>query len=462
MSMPIYLMFIRVLLSVEFCSHSKPTSKGRPLYNACKLRQYRFLLLLYLALLVPGPVSADDRSSSHPDDRPENRPKVRAITAFIHLNPSDYKRQLAETAQTLNIAKKKFEQCGWMVETIRITTQPFPEFVRGLPKAKALALLLDLDKLAAGSYEFNVGPAMMRDSDDPAMIDLAAEFLARAKVTNSSAVVAAEDGIHWQTIPRVASLVKYIANHTPHGQGNFRFAATAMVSPYGPFYPASYHTAGGGKFARVKFAIGLESANVVLRVLSENKGMPQRAAAQLSSELSRYASEAEAIAKNFSRESGWDYLGLDPTPAPAGDISIGAAIEAYTGHPLGSSGTLSTAFLITTAVRSVAAKQVGYSGLMLPVLEDQRLAQRWSEGRISLDAFLAYSSVCAAGLDTVPLPGDVSEEQIARILGDVASLAFKWHKPLSARLLPVRGKRAGEESDFDDPYLTNATIQPLP
>ena len=35
--MPIYLMFIRVLLSLEFCSHSKPTSKGRPLYNACKL-----------------------------------------------------------------------------------------------------------------------------------------------------------------------------------------------------------------------------------------------------------------------------------------------------------------------------------------------------------------------------------------------------------------------------------------
>ena len=406
-----------------------------------------------IALLVSGPVSADDR----PEDRPENRPKVRTITAFIRLNPSDYKRQLADTAQTLNIAKKNFEQSGWVVETTRITTQPFPEFVRGLPREKALALLLELDSLAAGSYEFNVGPAMMKDSDDPSMVDLAAEFLARAKVTNSSAVIAAEDGIHWQTIQRVAHLVKYIAENTPHGQGNFRFAATAMVSPYGPFYPASYHTAGGGKFA-----IGLESANVVLRVLSETKGMPQPASAKLSSELSRYAQEAEAIAQNFARESAWEYLGLDPTPAPEGDVSIGAAIEAYTGHAVGSSGTLSTAFLITTAVRSVPVQQVGYAGLMLPVLEDERLAQRWSDGKLSIDALLSYSSVCATGLDTVPLPGDVTEEQIARILGDVAALASKWHKPLTARLLPVKDKHAGDQSNFDDPHLTNATIQVLP
>jgi uncharacterized protein (UPF0210 family) len=424
------------------------------------LRQHHFLLLLCVALFAPGLFSADERSRSRSDDRPEDRPKVRTITAFIRLNSSGYKQQLSETAQALNLAKKKFEQRGWVVETIRITTQPFPEFVHGLPREKALELLLDLDRLAAGSYEFNVGPAMMQDSDDLAMIDLAAEFLARAKVTNSSAVIAAEDGIHWQSIPRVARLVKYLANNTPHGQGNFRFAASAVVSPYGPFYPASYNT--GGEGARVKFAIGLESANVVIRVLSENKDMPQAASAKLSGELSRYAREAEAIAQDFARESGWDYLGLDPTPAPAGDISIGAAIEAYTGHAVGSSGTLSAAFLITTAVRSVPVKQVGYAGLMLPVLEDERLAERWSQGKLSIDALLSYSSVCATGLDTVPLPGDVTEEQIARILADVAALASKWHKPLTARLLPVKDKHAGDKSDFDDPHLTNATIQALP
>ena len=40
--------------------------------------------------------------------------------------------------------------------------------------------------------------------------------------------------------------------------------------------------------------------------------------------------------------------------------------------------------------------------------------------------------------------------------------AVKWKKPLSARLQPVAGKKAGERTEFDDPFLTNAVIQPLP
>jgi hypothetical protein len=66
------------------------------------------------------------------------------------------------------------------------------------------------------------------------------------------------------------------------------------------------------------------------------------------------------------------------------------------------------------------------------------------------------------GLDTVPLPGDITEEQLARIIGDVATLAYKWNKPLSARLLPAPGKKAGERTEFNDPRLANATLQALP
>jgi uncharacterized protein (UPF0210 family) len=55
----------------------------------------------------------------------------------------------------------------------------------------------------------------------------------------------------------------------------------------------------------------------------------------------------------------------------------------------------------------------------------------------------------------------VSIEQLDMIIGDMASLAFKWHKPLSARLLPVKGKGPGDVTEFDDPFLVNATIQPL-
>jgi uncharacterized protein (UPF0210 family) len=96
------------------------------------------------------------------------------------------------------------------------------------------------------------------------------------------------------------------------------------------------------------------------------------------------------------------------------------------------------------------------------VMEDKLLARRWAEGTYTTDALLAYSAVCGTGLDTVPFPGDISEEQIARILGDVASLAWKWHKPLSARLQPVKGKKAGDSTEFQDEYLFNTTLHGLP
>ena len=99
---------------------------------------------------------------------------------------------------------------------------------------------------------------------------------------------------------------------------------------------------------------------------------------------------------------------------------------------------------------------------MVPVLEDNLLAKRWAEGTFSIDSVLAYSAVCGTGLDTIPLPGDVSLDQMERIFSDVASLAVKWNKPLSARLQPIAGKKAGEQTDFNSPSLMNSTIRPLP
>jgi uncharacterized protein (UPF0210 family) len=80
---------------------------------------------------------------------------------------------------------------------------------------------------------------------------------------------------------------------------------------------------------------------------------------------------------------------------------------------------------------------------------------------VSLDALVSYSAVCGTGLDTVPLPGDATAEQLARIISDVATLSVKWNKPLSVRLLPVAGRAAGQQTEFTSPSLINGTIQPL-
>jgi uncharacterized protein (UPF0210 family) len=296
---------------------------------------------------------------------------------------------------------------------------------------------------------------MLNPGDSETQADLLAEILSNTKSLNASLVVASEDGVNWKAVGAAARVMKKLEESTQHSQGNFHFAAIAMVPPLTPFFPAAYHTGFGHQFA-----IALESANVVAAAF---KDAPDLATAKqrLIDSLANSAFDIERHAGRIDQETGWAYMGIDLSPAPSGDVSIGAAIENLTAQPVGLSGTLTAAATITAAVKDVKVKQTGYSGLMLPVLEDTRLAQRWSEGRISIDALLSYSAVCGTGLDTVPLPGDISAEQLSLIIGDMASLAFRWHKPLSARLLPVLGKGWGEMTEFDDPFLVNTKLQPL-
>lgn len=49
------------------------------------------------------------------------KPKVRAITAFIRLEPAQYQQQIAETLKMLRAAKAEFERGGYEVESVRIT-----------------------------------------------------------------------------------------------------------------------------------------------------------------------------------------------------------------------------------------------------------------------------------------------------------------------------------------------------
>jgi uncharacterized protein (UPF0210 family) len=409
----------------------------------------RFLAIVVIFLAALASTTAN----AAPDAK---KPNVRAITAFVRLDRSNYEKQIAEAMQVLNAAKAQFAKRGYETQTVRIVTQPFAELVKGINDKDALAFLRALDDLSEKKgFMPNVGPAMLHDTDDPAAMHLLAQVLSTMPHLNASAIIADDDGIHWKTIRETAKLVRYVTDHSPRSQGNFLFTATAMLKPLGPFYPGAYHT-GAGK----QFSLGFEGANVVQEVFGATHGDFDASVAELTRQLTIHAKVGEEVGEAVAASSGWTFAGVDPTPAPLGDASIGDAIERYTGSKFGANGTMTAALAITTAVKAVKVKQIGYSGLMLPVMEDKRLAQRWAENTYEIDSVLAYSAVCGTGLDTVPLPGDVSEERLVKIFGDVAALAWKWHKPLSARLQPVKGKKAGDRTDFDSQYLFNTTLHP--
>ena len=392
-----------------------------------------FLLFCVSIFFVAGPAPAQRKAPPDPA-----RPKIRAITAFINLDRGQYQQQVADAMTILKRARTVFESRDYEVETIRISTQPFAEYTKGLTTEQALAFFKTYDALAVQQkFAASIGPAMFNADDPESQADLLVDVLKNTKSINASLVVADENGVRWPSVGAAARAMQKLSA-TERSQGNFKFSAIALVPPLTPFFPGSYHTGFGHQFA-----IALESANTVAAAV---QGAPDLATARqrLIDRLGTEARNIEALAGRIDQDTGWTYMGIDLSPAPMKTVSIGAALETLTAQPIGSPGTLTGAATITAAIRDIQVKQTGYNGLMLPVLEDSRLAQRWSEGRLSLDSLLSYSAVCGTGLDTVPLPGDVTEQQLELIIGDMASLAVKWHKPLSARLLPVTGKKPGD------------------
>jgi uncharacterized protein len=412
------------------------------------------LIFGLLAAVVPG-IFAQTAAPAKPPATP--KPHVRAITAFINLDRTQYQLQIAEAAKFLGYAQTVFESRGYTVDTLRIATQPFPQYTSGLSTEDAVRLFKDLDGLVQQyKVRLSIGPAYLAGDDGDAQADLLAAVLQNTKNIFGGLVVTNDAGINWPAVNAAARVMKKLSTSTERSEGNFRFAANANVPPYSPFFPAAYHTGSGHQFS-----VGLASAGLVATA-AENAPDLATARRQIIDTLFNVAFDVEDLAQRVDREQGWNYMGQDLSPVPSQEASIGAAIETISRQPIGSSGTLTAVGTITSALKDIGARRIGYSGIMLPVLEDPLLAERWNQGRLSLDSLLSYSAVCATGLDTIPLPGDTSVEALARIIGDVATLSVKWNKPLSARLLPVVGKHPGDMTEFTDPNLINAMIRALP
>jgi uncharacterized protein (UPF0210 family) len=169
------------------------------------------------------------------------------------------------------------------------------------------------------------------------------------------------------------------------------------------------------------------------------------------------------VARQLADTFGIPFRGIDFTPAPFPEEarSIGAAMERMGVPAVGRHGSLSAAALLVDAVEKARFRRAGFCGLMLPILEDATLARRAAEGELGLRDLLLCSTVCGTGLDTVPLPGDATTEGLAALLLDVAVLAVRLNKPLTARLMPIPGKCVGDPTGFDFPYFANSRVMGL-
>ena len=205
--------------------------------------------------------------------------------------------------------------------------------------------------------------------------------------------------------PRLHAVIHSLANSTPDGFGNFRFATLANCPPHSPFFPVAYHPGRlDPRGQEPAFALATEGAPLALDAFDRAKNLDE-ARANLIGAVESAAQAMARVANDLAARFSFRFAGIDFSLAPFPDAahSIGAALEKLTGAKFGEHGTLFAAAFVTDCLRHANFPRAGFSGLMLPVLEDATLAER--SPHYSIDSLLLYSTVCGTGLDTVPAPG---------------------------------------------------------
>ena len=381
--------------------------------------------------------------------------KIRSVTIFNGANDARSKEGIARAGKAASAVKKRLIDAGFEVQTTRLALAPAYTWITGLDTANTISAAKEIEARTneAGIDYVSFGPVADKQDHSENIAKLP-DVIAATRAVFASVVISGFEVVNGWVLQPVADAIKEIAENTENGFGNLRFAALGHCQAGIPFFPAAYAEFGDSP-PRPGSALAIECADLALNA-SQQMRSPADAANALTWNIEREAMRIETALKNIEAETHFGFAGCDWSLAthPDDACSVGAAIETLTGAPFGEWGTLSAIAILTNAIKRANVRYVGFSGVFLPLLEDAVLAKRTRDIG-DLQKLLLYCSVCGSGLDTVPLAGDVPTQSIAALLGDVATLALQLKKPLTARLMPIPGLRAGDPTRFDFPYLVN-------
>lgn len=380
--------------------------------------------------------------------------KIRSITYFCNPKFPLEEKILQNAGRFLSTAKAAYEAAGYEVQTVRVATIPFPKLLgeKHIDELPKFAGQFEKMIKEADIFYAALGPAL---PELPRSYQVIPEAIAASEDIFFGGSMTTGNNIHLEQIKACADIIVKCGPLDPNGFANLKFTALANVNPGAPFFPAAYHNSD-----QPAFAIAVEAADMALNAFAERQTINE-GQQTLISELTKHG---QAIARIANAElSGTHFNGIDFSLAPFPDDahSLGGAVETMGVQKIGLHGSLASAAILTEAIERADFPHIGFNGFMQPVLEDTILAKRAAEGILTIKDALLYSAVCGTGLDTVPLPGDTTAEQLVPLLLDLCALALRLDKPLTARLMPVPGKQAGDVTTFDFSFFANSKVMAL-
>ena len=397
--------------------------------------------------------------------------RLRTISFFLtlHKDKTQWEDTLYSVKRDVDLLLPAVQKAGYTLQSIRVITNPFGEYLdlTNLQTAKAdlqyLTELLNKFNESGIRLRFAIGAA--RNKEEIALLpELIAAYgdLCNACVN----VPLDEHGVlDNELIEQSVYAVQQIANITPRGEGNFNFTVNFNCKPFIPYFPAGYHLS----HLPNSFVIGLETPDLLVEVL---KSVPKSPHNQFYADCYRAMLQAlqyhvDQVLEMLSavKLSGkFEFAGIDSSAAPSKNCSSITKIYELMGLPyFGAVGSVEVSALLTKVFKSIQrVPLVGFSGLMLAVTEDLGLAEGTQKHYFDIRALLTYSAVCGIGLDTVPVAGNAKAESIAAIMRDTGTMAFRLNKPLTVRLFPIPNKVAGEISEFESDDLCNCRLLRIP
>jgi len=259
-------------------------------------------------------------------------------------------------------------------------------------------------------------------------------------------------GLNLDAVNLLGGMLKETAQKSNNAVGCAKFVVFTNAPEDNPFMAGAFHGVGEGDVA---LNIGISGPGVVKSVVEKNRGCDLT---QLSEVIKRTVFKITRAGELIGRELaaqlnvpfGIVDISLASTTA-AGD-SVANVIEAFGIEKIGAHGTTLAVALLMNAVKkggAMASGNVGgLSGTFIPVSEDAGMIDAVQKGALGLDKLEALTAVCSVGLDMFAIPGDVAEETINAIIADELVIGIVNNKTTGVRVIPVPGKKAGDQVDF--------------
>lgn len=287
-----------------------------------------------------------------------------------------------------------------------------------------------------------------------------------SKVCCSVNVGTSKAGINMDAVDKMGKTIKQLAYNTRNDRsiGCAKLVVFCNAVEDNPFMAGAFTGVGE---ADATLNIGVSGPGVVESAIRKVPNADISTLAEVIKKTAFKITRAGQIigqeaSKRLNTKFGIIDLSLAPTPK-VGD-SVAHILEAMGLARVGTHGTTACLAMLNDAVKKggiMASPSVGgLSGAFIPVSEDAGMIDAVRTGTLTIDKLEAMTSVCSVGLDMIAVPGDTTASTISAIIADESAIGMINNKTTAVRVIPVEGKKVGEEVEFGG-LLGTAPIMPV-